>query len=125
MIKLPVSQSRLTSGGSNERFSCESGETGRCNATRKKDQCEFKEKVRQVCVLAVFLPWTAFCAPKTRVTMGRVRGARQSRWSGLAMRFQSSLNTARSAGERIINLLAREVNPAFLAHSPRYAVLTS
>jgi hypothetical protein len=41
------------------------------------------------------------------------------------MRFQSWLNTARSGGERIINLFVPDVNPAFLARSPRYAVLTS
>ncbi len=57
MIELPVSQARLTSGGSNERFSGKSGKTGRCDAARKKHQREFKEKLLQVGVSAVFQPF--------------------------------------------------------------------
>lgn len=122
MIELPVSQPRLTRGGPNERFASESGEAGRCHAAGKKHQREFIEELLQISAPPISLRWSSFCASKARYTTSRVRGARQSRGSGLVMRFQSSLNTV--AGERIISLSARQVNPAYLVHSPRYAVLT-
>jgi hypothetical protein len=56
MIELPVSKSGLTGGGPNERFSSESGEPGRCNAARKKNQREFKEKLLQVRAAAISVP---------------------------------------------------------------------
>lgn len=125
MIEFPISEPRLTGSGPNERLTCQFGETGRCDPARKKDQREFKEKLLQVSVPAVFLSQPTFSAPKTRVTMSRVGGARQFRWSGFVARFQSWLNTARSRSERIITLFAPDVNPAFLARLPRYAVLTN
>jgi hypothetical protein len=45
MIELPVSQLRVTSGGSNERFTCEPREASRCDAARKEDQRELKEQL--------------------------------------------------------------------------------
>jgi hypothetical protein len=63
MIEFPVSQPRLTGGGSNERFTCQSRETGRCDTARKEDERELKEKLLQISVPAVFLSRPAFSAP--------------------------------------------------------------
>lgn len=125
MIELAVSQPCLTSGSSNECFTRESGETAWGDTARQQGKRQFKEKLPQFIVPAVFLYWPPFAATKTKVTMGRFSGARQSRWSGFVMRFQNSLRTARFAGERIINPLVVDVNLVFLLRLLRNAVLTS
>jgi hypothetical protein len=63
MIEFPVSQPCLTGGGSNERFTCQSRETGRRDTARKEDQRELKEKLPQISVSAVFLSRPTYFGP--------------------------------------------------------------
>lgn len=114
----------MTCGGSNEGLACKSGEAARRDAPREECQRELKEKLLQIRIRAVLLPWPVFSLSEIRVAVSRTRGSGQFRWKALVTGFQDPLNTANSGGERMIHLSPPEVNLAFLVLSPKYALLT-
>lgn len=114
MVDFAILQTRVTRGGSNEGFARKAAETARCEATRKKGQREFKEKLLEVCVPAALLFWPPSSLPTIRIAMSPIWAGGQFRWNALVTGFQDPLNTASSGGERMIHLLAPEVNLGFL-----------